>query len=47
MADNLFLDGDLVTLLEEHFDEINLARKIAQASAVQEYEQFMKLPAAH
>jgi HD-GYP domain-containing protein (c-di-GMP phosphodiesterase class II) len=47
MADNLFLDGDLVTLLKEHFDEINLARKIAQASAVQEYEQFMKLPAAH
>jgi hypothetical protein len=44
MADNTFLDSDLVALLRLHFDDINLARKVAQAASIEEYGHLMKLP---
>lgn len=42
MSDHSFLDSDLIALLEEHFDDINLARKIAQAASKDEYGQLSK-----
>ncbi len=42
MAENCFLDGELVVLLKEHFNEINLSRGMAQAAAFEAYQQFNK-----
>jgi HD-GYP domain-containing protein (c-di-GMP phosphodiesterase class II) len=47
MADNSFLDSDLVSLLRMHFDDINLSRKVAQAASVEEYEQLIKSTTPH
>lgn len=41
MADNYALDANLVTLLKDHFDVINDARKKSQATSTEEYERFM------
>ncbi|MDD5398827.1 MAG: HD domain-containing protein [Dehalococcoidia bacterium] len=41
MADGYAIDANVVTLLREHFDDINNARKTAQAASKEEYEHFM------
>jgi HD-GYP domain-containing protein (c-di-GMP phosphodiesterase class II) len=40
MSDNSFLDSELMTLLKAHFNDINLSRGMAQAAAIEAYEQF-------
>lgn len=39
MANNSFLDNDLVALLTQHFDDMNLAHKVAQVASIEEYVQ--------
>ena len=42
MANDSFIDSNVVKLLKLHFDDINISRKTAQAASVIEYEQLMK-----
>lgn len=42
MANDLFIDSNVVSLLKVHFDDINVSRKAAQAASVEEYERLMK-----
>ena len=43
MANDSFIDSNVVSLLKLHFDEINTARKAAQAASSVEYERLLKV----
>jgi hypothetical protein len=42
MANDSFIDSNVVSVLKLHFDDINIARKAAQAASSVEYERLLK-----